>query len=122
MLKKSSYFSIKNIYTKLIQVSNSTFFLIKMGLNAFKIILSIRFFFSTNIYMSFCLIWNIILIMLSISKCCKKFKKQSYLQECVTRFLFIVKTSKLDNTISLLIIDIIHIKFYGYIKSKIHVW
>lgn len=29
-----------------------------MGLNAFKIILSIRVFFSTNIYMSFCLIWK----------------------------------------------------------------
>lgn len=30
-----------------------------MGLNAFKIILSIRvIFFSTNIYMSFCLIWK----------------------------------------------------------------
>lgn len=29
-----------------------------MGLNAFKIILSIRGFFSTNIYMSFCLIWK----------------------------------------------------------------
>lgn len=29
-----------------------------MGLNAFKIILSIKGFFSTNIYMSFCLIWK----------------------------------------------------------------
>lgn len=29
-----------------------------MGLNAFKIILSIRGFFSTNIYMSFGLIWK----------------------------------------------------------------
>lgn len=122
MLKKSSYFSIKNIYTKLIQVSNSTFFLIKMGLNAFKIILSIRVFFRRIYICLFALYGNIILIMLSICKCCKKFKKQSYLQEYVTRFLFIVKTSKLDMTISLLIIDIIHIKFYGYIKSKIHVW
>lgn len=119
---KNPKFSIKNIYTKLIQVSNSTFFLIKMGLNAFKIILSIRGFFRRIYICLFVLYGNIILIMLSISKCCKKFKKQFYLQECVTRFHFIVKTSKLDKTISLLIIDIIQIKFYGYIKSKIHVW
>lgn len=93
-----------------------------MGLNAFKIILSIRGFFSTNIYMSFCLIWKHNIDNAINKQMLQEVQKQSYLQECVPRFLFIVKTSKLDMTISLLIIDIIHIKFYGYIESKIHVW
>lgn len=72
--------------------------------------------------MSFCLIWKHNIDNAINMQMLQEVQKQSYLQEYVTRFLFIVKTSKLDMTISLLIIDIIHIKFYGYIKSKIHVW
>lgn len=71
--------------------------------------------------MSFCLIWKHN-IDNAINKQMLQEVQKTILSSRMSRFHFIVKTSKLDKTISLLIIDIIQIKFYGYIKSKIHVW
>lgn len=72
--------------------------------------------------MSFCLIWKHNIDNAINKQMLQEVQKTILSSRMCNSIFLIVKTSKLDMTISLLIIDRINIKFYGYNKSKIHVW